>query len=210
MHHAMYHHLDTNTGWHVFPEQPGEIKTHGIYHFKWNVENVSRNYGSFGGYSNYTQNIGYISLDKGLTWVKYDYNWTQANSAEANRIEKALLASRETHRKHRAKKLAKERKITNAQEAKKKGISVEELVAGRKAERDAKIEENRLLLRADKTQKLMKAGPTLKKLYDDLGIFLKLIAEGKSPKLPYFEQYLRRIEDAQVRVQIWRQSVEKE
>jgi len=196
-----YHHLNTDTGWEVFADQPNVIKTHQPYHFKWQYEK---------GYGGYNHQVGFVSLDGGLTWVKYDYNWTYANKKEAEKIEVALRASREVHRKHRAKKLAKERKILNENEAKKKGISVEELLAGRKAERDAKSEERRLIMRADKTQKLMKAGPTLKKLYDDLGVFLKLIADGKSPKLPYFEQNLKRIEDAQERVQMWRQSVEKE
>jgi len=203
--------MNTTTGWQVFAEQPGVIKTHGPYHFKWEVETPQNRGGGAGSYwGGYTQNAGYVSIDKGLTWIKYDYNWQYANKKVSEQIDKALIASRETHRKHRAKVLAKERKITNEKEAKKKGISVEELMASRKAERDALIEENRLVMRADKTQKLMKAGPTLKKLYDDLGVFLNLIANGKSPKLPYFEQYLRRIEDAQERVQIWRQSVEKE
>ena len=206
---SVWHHLDTTTGWRVYPEQPGEIKTHGPYHFKWSVETPAQTGHSYYSYS-YSQNMGYVSLDKGITWVKYDYSWINNNAKQAEKVEQALVASREIYRKARSKKLAKERKIANEKEAKKKGISVEDLMASRKADRDALIEENRLIMRADKTQKLMKAGPTLKKLYDDLGVFLRLIADGKSPKLPYFEQYLRRIEDAQERVQIWRQSVEKE
>lgn len=195
-----YHALDLNSGWSVFPEEQNKIATYGRFKCRWETKiNLNkRNY-----WDTDTTMAAWISIDNG-SWIEYTWEWKKKNCSLSTEFDEEARKVRTLYQKERTKETAKKRKILNEELAASKGITVQELMAEGKKKRVAKQEQNKGIRIVKDTANILKAGPVIKALRDDLTSFLEHLNSGGEVNIVNPEYKLRSFKEVQYILKRWR------
>lgn len=201
-----YHRLNTKL-YKVFPRDYGVVATYGRFYLKHEFHTDPS--GTTTPWSNnHSYDCSFVSVD-GAAYVKYDYAWHRLNPALSEELDAEIQKAFDAQRAERTKHLTQERVQRDQATAKKRGISLEDLRAERKAERTAVVDQHKMEERVECTNRLMKAAPMIRILHDDLDDLLKKIERGEQVRIGHVDTGLRRLQAAQTVVARWRKSYQK-
>lgn len=186
--------------WKAWAPVPEQIVKYGRFKHKWTAieKPRARSYTpySYGGPG--VEVKQFLSIDDG-PWFELNWDWKNKNKALSDELDTEMKKSRAIAQKVRQKDMTAKRKKFNEDRAKKLGVSIEEMMSENRKVREAKSREKKDIQNIDTTKRILKVGPELKALHDDIAHFMGLLANNEPVNITntgtaigYFK-YVRRI-----------------